>query len=74
MQYEIQRERSIENSVKSFFVSRENECSEIKRSIDRAFAMGDMQTGMAWKAALMDSVHLIGRDERLVIVVSATIT
>ena len=74
LQYEIQWERSIENSVKSFFISREYECSEIKRSIDVALAMGDMQTGMAWKAALMDSVHLIGRDERLAIVVSATIT
>ena len=74
LQYEIQWERSIENSVKSFFISREYECSEIKRSIDVALAMGDMQTGMAWKAALMDSVPLIGRDERLVIVVSATIT
>ena len=33
--------------------------------------MGGMQTGMAWKVALMDSVPLIGRDERLAIVVSA---
>ena len=36
--------------------------------------MGDMQTGMAWKVALMDNVPLIGRDERLAILVSAAMT